>query len=171
MNCVTELEQFSMFGRLRHWAEAGAVFAGLALGVSAAPGYLPAVGPVPLRFRPAAPPAAALVQMPLPPPDVTPSAPDIPTPLSAAAVTGAKQTPPAATPSSVPVNLTATNGPAGPDAASSGSVPPISPQMLLHYFNRSTNGTAAGIMAPVDFAPPGAAKPPSSTATYTTDPK
>jgi hypothetical protein len=97
--------------------------------------------------------------------------PDIPTPPPAAAATEAKQTPPAANPSAAPVILTATNGPAGPDAASSGSAPQISPQMLLRYFNRSTNGTAAGIMAPVDFAPPGAAKPPSSTATYTTDPK
>jgi hypothetical protein len=43
--------------------------------------------------------------------------------------------------------------------------------MLLRYFNRSTNGTGAGILAPVDFAPPGAAKPPSSTATYSTNPK
>jgi hypothetical protein len=43
--------------------------------------------------------------------------------------------------------------------------------MLLRYFSRSTNGAAGGMMAPVDFAPPGAAKPPSSSATYTIEPK
>ena len=171
MTSVTELEQFLMFGRLRHWAEAGAVFAGLALGVSAAPGYLPAVGPVPLRFRPTPPPAEALVQMPLPPPDPPSPAPDIPSPLSAAANTATNKTPPAASPSSVPVIATATNGPAQPDANPSGSEPRISPQMLLRYFSRSTNGAAGGMMAPVDFAPPAAATPPSSTATYSTEPK
>jgi hypothetical protein len=46
----------------------------------------------------------------------------------------------------------------------------VSPQMLMQYFNRSTNGAAAGIMAPVNFAPP-AAPSPSSTATYSADPK
>ena len=58
-----------MFGSWRHWAAVGAVFASPAFGVLAAPGYLPVVGPVPLRFRPAAPPATNLVIIPLPPPD------------------------------------------------------------------------------------------------------
>jgi hypothetical protein len=61
-----------MFGRLRHWAEVGVAVTGLAFGVSAAPGYLPVVGPVPLRFRPAAQDAANLIRMPLPPSDPSP---------------------------------------------------------------------------------------------------
>jgi len=160
-----------MFGRLRHWAEGGAALLGLAFAVSASPGYLPAVGPAPLRFRPAAPPAANLVIMPLPPPDPPPSAPpsaaSIPPPAAAAQ---AKTNAPAAGPASAPVLLTATNNPAAPEAAPPGSDPKISPQMLLKYFTPSTNGVSGGTIAPLDFAPPPAAKPPSSTATFSTQP-
>jgi len=161
-----------MLGRLRHWAEAGSAVMGLALGVSASPGYLPVVGPAPLRFRPAAQSVTNLVRMPLPPPDPPPATPP-PTPLTppAAAVTEAKTAPPAAAPSSAPVILAPTNSPAGPDATPFGSEPMISPQMLLKYFNRSTNGTVSGVIAPVDFAPPAVARPVSSTATYSTNPK
>ena len=160
-----------MFGRLRHWAEGGAALLGLAFAVSASPGYLPAVGPAPLRFRPAAPPAANLVKMPLPPPDPPPAAPPsaAATP-SAAAGTQANTAAPAAAPSSATVLLTATNNPAAPEAAAPGSDPRISPQMLLRYFTPSTNGPAGGIIAPLDFAPPVAPKPASSTATYSTQP-
>ena len=57
------------------------------------------------------------------------------------------------------------------DANPSASEPKISPQMLLKFFNRSTNGTAGGIIAPVDFAPPTVPKPPSGSAMYSTNPK
>ena len=161
-----------MFGRLRHWAEVGAAVLGLSFGVAANPGYLPVVGPAALRFRPAPQSATNLVRMPLPPPDPPPSTPpSIPSTPPPAPGTEAKTTPPAAAPSSPPVLFTATNSPAEPDATPSGAEPKISPQMLLKYFNRSTNGTVGGIIAPVDFAPPAAAKPASSTATYSTNPK
>ncbi len=155
-----------MFGRLRHWADAGAVSAGLAFGVSAFPGYLPAVGPVALRFRPPPQAATNLVRMPLPPPDLPAPPPPAPAMPPAATNSEAKLTPPAA-----PVLSTVASGPAVPDATPAGSEPKISTQMLLRYFSRSTNGTASGITAPVDFAPPPPATPPSSTATYSTDPK
>ncbi len=161
-----------MFGRLRHWAEVGAALLGLAFGVSANPGYLPVIGPAALRFRPAAPSVADLVRMPLPPPDPPPSTPrSAPSTPPAAVVTASKTAPPAAAPSSAPVLPAATNSPTGPDASPSGSEPMISPQMLLKYFNRSTNGTVGGVIAPVDFAPPAGSKPASSTATYSTQPK
>ena len=160
-----------MFGRLRHWAVVGAVFTGLVCGVWAAPGYLPAVGPAALRFRPAAPSGTNLVRMPLPPPDVPAVAP---TTLftNAAAETEAKPAPTAAAPSSAPLIFTATNTPPQPEANPLGSEPLISPQMLLKYFNRPTNGAGTGIIAPVDFAPPAPAPahPRSSTATYSTGP-
>lgn len=44
----------------------------------------------------------------------------------------------------------------------------VSPQMLLKYFNKSTNGNAAGVNAPLDFTPPRLAEPPSSKAEYST---
>ncbi len=160
-----------MFGRLRHWAEGGAALLGLAFAVSASPGYLPAVGPAPLRFLPAAQPAANLVKMPLPPPDPPPSAPPSTAVLPpAAAGTQAKTNAPAAGPLPATVLLTATNTPAAPEAAPSGADPRISPQMLLKYFTPSTNGVAGGIFAPLDFAPPAAAKPASSTGTYSNQP-
>lgn len=158
-----------MFGRLRHWAGAGAVITGLVCGVSAAPGYLPAVGPAALRFRPAAPSGTNLVRMALPPPDVSPSTASTAS-TNTAADTEAKPAPAAATLSSAPLIFAVTNTPPQPEAAPFGAEPLISPQMLLKYFNRSTNGASSGIIAPVDFAPPAPAPPRSSTATYSTGP-
>jgi hypothetical protein len=48
---------------------------------------------------------------------------------------------------------------------SPGAADVISPQMLLKYFNKSTNGTGTGIIAPLDLTAP-RAQPPSSKATY-----
>jgi len=158
-----------MFGCLRHWAGAGAVFTGLVCGVSAAPGYLPAVGPAALRFRPAAPSGTNLVRMALPPPDVAPTILSTPS-TNTAADTEVKPATAAAPPASAALILAATNTPPQQEAAPFGSEPLISPQMLLKYFNRSTNGAGSGIIAPVDFAPPPAAPARSSTATYSTGP-
>jgi hypothetical protein len=48
----------------------------------------------------------------------------------------------------------------------------VSPQMLLKYFNKSTNGSVTGVVMPVEFAAPQpSAAPPSSSATYSTTPK
>jgi hypothetical protein len=155
-----------MFGRLRHWAEAGTALLGLAFAVSAGPGYLPVVGPAPLRFQAGSPPSANLVKMPLPPPDP---------PSSAAKSTSAA--PPSAADAqtnvapATAVLLTATNNPVAPEAAPASSEPKISPEMLLKFFTPSTNGPAGGVIAPLDFTPPAMAKPASSTATYSTQPK
>lgn len=51
-----------------------------------------------------------------------------------------------------------------PEAPQPGDV--ISPQMLLKYFNKSTNGTGAGIIAPFDLSVPRSTPQPSSKATY-----
>jgi hypothetical protein len=157
-----------MFGRLRHWAEAGAALLGLAFAVSAGPGYLPAVGPAPLRFRTDPPPATNVVKMPLPPPDPPPSTSAVATDTQTNA---APATPAAAAPSAAPVLLTATNSPVTPDAAPASSEPKISPEMLLKFFTPSTNRPSGEVIAPLDFAPPATAKPASSTATYSTQPK
>ena len=106
-----------MLGRLRHWAGAGAVFTGLVCGVWAAPGYLPAVGPAALRFRPAAPSGTNLMRMPLPPPDVPASSPSTSS-TNTAADTEAKPAPAAGTPSSAPLIFAATNTPSQPEASS-----------------------------------------------------
>jgi hypothetical protein len=171
MNCVTELEQILMFGSWRHWAAVGAASAGLASGVLAAPGYLPAVGPVPLRFRVAAQPVTNLLVIALPSPE-PPSAPldeVIAAPLAASTATN--KAPPVAPPSSTVQTNLVPGGPTGANGGLPGAEPLISPQMLLRFFNRSTNGAVGGIIAPVDFAPPAVATPLSSSATYSTDPK
>ena len=159
-----------MFGRARHWAGAGTVFAGLVVGIQAAPGYLPVVGPPPLRFRSPPQPATNLVHLALPPPDLPVSEPATP---PGGAYNQTKTTTPGGTnaaPTTAPLVSGATNNPAGPDSTPLTSQPLISPQMLLKFFNRSTNAPGNEVVAPMNFAPPTPAKPPSSTATYSTDP-
>ena len=156
-----------MFGRLRHWAEAGAALPVLAFAVSAGPGYLPTIGPAPLRFRAELPPAVNVVKMPLPPPAPAPAAP----PPSSTTPTAAADIPTNAAPAAAPVLLTATNPPVTPEAVPASSEPRISPEMLLKYFTPSPNRPASGVIAPLDFAPPATAKPASSTATYSVHPK
>ncbi|MGD1085882.1 MAG: hypothetical protein ABSA47_14190 [Verrucomicrobiota bacterium] len=141
---------------------------GIAVGVLAAPAYLPVVGPVPLRFRAPAPPVTNLVRMTLPPPDAAPVSP--PPVAEVAAKTNA---PPVAPSPAAPVpeaNPTAISNTPGPVAASAVPEPMVSPQMLLRYFNRTTNGISSAITTPMEFAPPIPAGRPSSTATYSTNP-
>ena len=45
---------------------------------------------------------------------------------------------------------------------------PVSAQMLLKYLRKSGQGTATGVVIPMDFTPPRAA--PESKATYSTTP-
>lgn len=165
-----------MFGHVRRWVIVGAAFGSFAGGVLASSGigrageqwnpgaYLTKVGPVPLRFLSAEPPATNFVRMPLPapkpPPAVTPAASEDATPKKAA-----PPTPPAAAPQAA-----SPPAPAEPTVAPPAADPMISPQMLMKFFNHSTNGSSSGILAPMDFAPPSSAKPASGSATYSTNP-
>jgi len=127
-------------------------------------GYLPQVGPPSLRFRAISQPVTNqfVAEIPAPEPEPEPlvtnklDKSDI-TPVNLKAVSTPE---PSAT-----VNETATTT---PDVTPSEEV--VSPQMFLKYFSKSTNGTSATVIAPMDFTPPHAVEPPSSRATYTTGP-
>ncbi len=157
-----------------------------------ATGYLPAVGPAPLRFQElvsVAPFALPPLQMHDPEPPAVEAAPTKSAP-SAANTTPAVEPPVAASalptlsPKTVPT-ATDTNAvnvveplqiplliplpmPTPPDA----SAPAIlSPQMLLHFFNQqnSTN-RASTLVTPVEFSPARPSTLPSSTSTYIVSP-
>ena len=131
-----------------------------ALPASAGNGYLTAVGPEPLRFElpanPARPfPRASRPPTPVAAPATNDSIQQVPaTPPAATLPTVIPQIPPAATTNEVD----ATSG-AKPDEV-------VLPQMLLKYFERSTNGTGTGIIAPMVLPPTRPPVPPSSSATY-----
>ncbi len=125
-------------------------------------GYLRVVGPAPLRFRakpaPLVTPPAPVETSPAPvvPAVVTPDFSVVPNLLSI-------PTAPAPVITEAPTATTSdTNAVIEP--ARSEEV--VSPQMLLKYFNKSTNGTTTGIIAPIQFSPAQPASAPSSTATY-----
>lgn len=46
----------------------------------------------------------------------------------------------------------------------------VSPQMLLKFFNKGTNGAATSVTVPLDFTPPRPAEPSNSKASYSTGP-
>ena len=121
---MTEQEQILMFGRLRHWAVAGAVLPGLAVCVSASSGYLAEVGPVPLRFL-SSPPATNRVRMPLPPPEAPPVVPSPPVVVATNAAPAVVSTPAAPVPDANPL---ANSNTSGPVAAPPGQEPMISPR-------------------------------------------
>jgi hypothetical protein len=134
----------------------------LAALAAASPGYLPCIGPASLRFRPVPAPVTNQFVLPAPEPLPEPAAiapkPEIPTPPAPVIVP----------PEPAAVTNQVSSAPAG-------SPPPdevVSPQMLLRYFSKSTNGTSSGIIAPMDFTPPKAVDPASSSskATYSTGP-
>jgi hypothetical protein len=157
-----------MFGRFSLCALAGAAFAGFALGVSASSGYLPAVGPVALRYRPLPQIVTNMPKMALPMPAAPAPVAVAPTNFPAAAA-------PTNLPVAAPVAPQTSAAPAmplpEPDANFPASAPKYSAQMLMKYFNHSTNGTGSGVIAPVDFAMPPANTTPPSTGTYSTNPK
>jgi len=156
-----------MFGRLSLCALAGTVFAGFAMGMSATSGYLPAVGPTALRYRPLPQIVTNLPKMALPAPEPPPVVTnDVPAPVAAMAT----NTPPPATNAPPVIAATAAASPE-PDMNFPGAAPKYSAQMLMKYFSHGTNGTSTGIIAPVDFAMPPANTTPPSTATYSTSPK
>ena len=128
------------------------------------PGYLATVGPAPLRFFSLPKPAPAPAPAATAPADA--NLPEMPNPydvinafnsnVNARASVPMPTTPqPEQTPN---VDMNAATQPPQP-----GDV--VSPQMLLKYFNKSTNGTGTGIIAPMDLSNPQPTQPPSS-ATY-----
>jgi hypothetical protein len=152
------------------------------------PLYLPAVGPVPMRFRAAPDPAAARAALgPLPPAqDVPgPSEPAVPeTPSLARAEAPAAPAPqsppvaPAAEPPPAPVVLPSAPAgtPANPPTAATNQAfvfpsdpnPPaaLTPQMLLQFFkDQASRRDDSGVLVPVAIQPQPANRP-SSTATF-----
>ncbi len=142
--------------------------------------YLAAVGPAPLRFqKPALVAGVALPPLLMhepvtPHPEVVltnpPPVAANPPPAAEAPVSAPGLPPvPVATPTNavdVVVPLPATSDP--------NASPILSPQMLLHFFNRwsgTKSFSTTTILPPVEFTPPRPFAPPSSTATYLSPPK
>ena len=136
----------------------------------AGPGYLPTVGPPPLRFAdPAAQTASHFFLPPLEPVAVIAPAAD----ADQTAPPAKKAIPPLLGPEppqpAVPVeNPAATVPPMHATVPTTLESPLFSPQMLLPYFTRgSTNASGASVLIPVNFQPPlPTGQPPSSSATY-----
>ena len=134
-------------------------------------GYLPAIGPTPLRFQ-TPPPAVVIAALP---------ALQIP-PLAATNDHAAAESPPA--PADVVLvapltpnqetNLTVTNSvllPPNEPVGLSVDSPTnrVSVQSLVEFFRRDqggTNHTGTSVYLPLNFVPPNPGPPPSSSATY-----
>lgn len=130
--------------------------AGLA-GVGA--GYLPRVGPAPLRFRPA---PAPVIHHFVPPP----AEPVASSAVAAPATNAPLPVPPPPAKSPAIINHVASGV---PDTARPEDV--VSPQMLLKDFNKGTNGASTSVIAPVDFGPTQQpVEPLKSKASYSTGP-
>jgi hypothetical protein len=130
------------------------------------PGYLATVGPAPLRFWSPARPKPAPVVTNAAPADVSAQT-DASNPNDFFAAFGAS----ASVPTPMPMQPATTNVEmnAASEAPQSGALQPtdvVSPQMLLKYFNKNTNGASTGIIAPLDLSVPHNTPPPSSSATY-----
>jgi hypothetical protein len=139
-------------------------------------GYLSAVGPVPLRFQlpPEPPPTnAPAAHVAAPAAEATNLSPPAPGYLDAAATFDILNPLPAreyyATSSTFPPPVTPP-APVQVPVEASQPEPSVSPEMLLRYFTRQTNGTGMSVIAPIGFNPPAATTPPSSTATFTVGP-
>jgi hypothetical protein len=147
------------------------------------PGYLATVGPAPLRFwsAPHIKPAPVVVIVTNAPPAAVSAPAETPDPYDFLAAFGS----PTAVPIPMPMQQVTTNvemnaasqppqQPVAPQPVASqpGALQPsdvVSPQMLLQYFNKGTNGNgaAAGIIAPLDLSVPhNNTQPPPSSAGY-----
>jgi hypothetical protein len=148
-----------MIGYLRQWTLRGGSF-GIALGVLANPGYLPRIGPAPLRMLVWSPPGTNAIHRAEPPAPKPPQ----PQPQSAATTPQKTETPAApAAPPPVPKAIAATNAPLPRSTAER----VISPQDFLKYFNSvKTNGNSP----PLDFSPPQPGGPVGSTSGSSTAP-
>jgi hypothetical protein len=161
-----------MFGRFRHLVAATIGFLGVATGVCASSGYLPTVGPEPLRFRTVPTPATNAPVFSTPAPPEPPSAPvsflDLP-PLGAVQPVTTEQAPaqPIALPSKPMISEGYSAEAHSPDpepvvpAATPNAV--ISPEMLVKYFTQpaGTNSAAGGSGPSVGFTPPAATPTPT----------
>lgn len=151
---------------------------------AAGPGYLPTVGPAPLRFEIPAPPVVAPAALPplvfiepRRPADADETVASASPATPAPGVPAATPTAPATSPAESSV-LVSPLGPLEPFAAATNSPAVtsdsevVAPQMLLKYFVRpaGTNSAGVSIFAPVGFVPPQPLTPPSSSATFQTAP-
>ncbi|MGP8201484.1 MAG: hypothetical protein ACLQU4_18495 [Limisphaerales bacterium] len=127
-------------------------------GASTCPGWLPTVGPAPLRFSAAPRPRATVVVSP------------VVAPVFAPVVPKAEKASPSRVAPEPPAQL--------PKAATQVTPPPvetappevvISPQMLLKYFAKPTNSVAPAD-APPEFTPPKPVEGLPGRATYETGP-
>jgi hypothetical protein len=146
-----KLGLFQLFGL----AALGAAL--VCVGSSAESGYLPGVGPTPLRFRPL--PTARNAQAVLPPLATTDQSTNAPTELPENLQTNSP-VPDWSDPAffigpELPPVLT--NAPAAPQI--------MVPQMLMRFFGPATNQETI-ISAPVEFMPPGPPISRGSSATY-----
>jgi hypothetical protein len=145
-----------MFGHLRHLVPATTAFLGVAAMVWAGPGYLPTVGPVPLRFRP-------LPQVPVVSTNASAQAP-APAPISfvdlpeEAPQTNTFEEAPS-TPVVVPQGSPYTAEAQSPEPQQSAPAEPvISPEMLVKYFAQpsptTNSANVAGQTPQAGFTPP-----------------
>ena len=152
--------RFSRFGLLA-----------MAVSATAGPGYLPTVGPAPLRFQPP-PPPTAVEPVDLPPLAVT-EPPAKPTTHGAEAAEPTSPPSPPVDPGTPSLEQAALEPPpAAPMVPLPPPVPgPMAAQMFLQYFtgHAGTNSMGLSVFAPVGFVPPlPLSAPPSSTATFQT---
>jgi hypothetical protein len=134
--------------------------------------YLPAIGPVPMRFEAAAVPAKILAWIPsVADKPAAPAVTNLPPAIPAVSTEIAGAIPPMGTKadspgSSMPENLS-TNSP--PEAHSAGDLLVVTPEMLVDYFkpgSDATNQTNVRVVTPVGFMPPPSVASPSSQASY-----
>lgn len=149
----------------QNWQRLSFVFMAVSLMAAASPGvgYLPRIGPAPLRFIASHWPCTNRFVLPVPVPAAEP----------APAVSQTDKVPPspaASAPKSPPGVVPRTDS-APPQARAESSAPEsvIPAQMFLKYFDKSTNNSAVPA-APLDFTPPKAAEPTGSKATYSIGP-
>jgi hypothetical protein len=128
---------------------------------AASPGYLPCVGPASLRFSPVPPPVTNQIV------PATPEVVPVPTVASPVPFGPMPELLPAPPPPEPPA-ITNQVSSGIPETTRPEEV--VSPQMLLKYFNKSTNGTSSSVFTPLDFTPPKSPEPPPSKATYSTGP-
>jgi hypothetical protein len=128
-----------------------------ATGASTCPGWLPTVGPGSLRFSAAPGPRALGV------------APPVVGNAHAAVVPKSENAPPTRGVLPTPAQMPKAGTQVTPPVESGPPEVEISPQMLLKYFAKPTNGVAPA-QAPPEPTPPKAAEEPPSRAIYETGP-